>query len=283
MNSASKQIMTFIHFNVLIRDTLEFAMKKEKFDVNAFEHRKKGIRTELDNQTPLKVFLEKNGENGEKIRTKIEDLWNLVYADDNTICQVAGDGTELRVDSAQAVSLFESVIPVHEELTQIIDLHIKTAQQQQQAEQDIIDLMAIDERFYRGLVWFTLIPEIERQFIEFNKVMRESKGQPTPQSNFIQGDLQKLTNLVAFSRQHARVKDREYTDILDQVFDLLEELQGRRELRQGHKFETDFADVKRAVGQFVAKVEPQWKEKFEGQMQTFIKEVREMEAQKQQA
>jgi hypothetical protein len=62
-----------------------------------------------------------------------------------------------------------------------------------------------------------LFKDYEKSFIEFNKLMNESKGKPTPQSNFIvQNELAKISGFVRFSRQHARCKDNATLDILDE-------------------------------------------------------------------
>ena len=72
-----------------------------------------------------------------------------------------------------------------------------------QKEDKIVKLLEADERFYRAVALMTLITEIKKQFEEFNKVMRDSKGEKTPQSNFIEQDLNKLTSLIGLVRQQA--------------------------------------------------------------------------------
>lgn len=268
----SKTIATLLHYNVLIRDTLEYTLSKPLYDVNFYNYKKHGVKVELDEKTPLAMFIEKNGEAGEKLKKMILDFYDKIYGNDSTILKVAADG--LRVDKAQHLAIFESVLPIHEELRKIIDIHIDFAKKQNLLEPEIEEVVKADEKFYRGVVFMSMIPELEMLFAEYNKVRQEAKGAITPQSNFINNDLGKIMSLLEFSRQNARVIDREYCDLLDKVFDLIEEMRGRRELREGRNFQMEFTDLKSAVQIYVNKNEPLWKTKYDKLMQELIEEAK---------
>ena len=62
MNTISRVIVSLVYYNSLVRDTLEYTLKKDKFEVNFYDYKRNGIVNEIKLQTPLKVFLDQNGE-----------------------------------------------------------------------------------------------------------------------------------------------------------------------------------------------------------------------------
>lgn len=272
MNNISKSIATLIHYNVLVRDTLEYTLNKKDYSLQLFNYKKNGLKIELDQETPLKIFIEKNGEQGQKLKDKILEMYNRVYDDKSTIIHVSPEG--LRVDSAQNLTILELIIPLHEELFKIINAHLDFARKENQFEEQIANLVKLDEKFYRGILFMSLVPELERLFIDYNKARSEAKGEITPQSNFIQNDLNKIVGLFGFSRQNARITDREYTDLLDKVYDVIEEIEGRRDLREGHSFQNDFAEVKQEVSKYIAENEPIWKTEYDKVMNELVQEAK---------
>jgi hypothetical protein len=108
-----------------------------------------------------------------------------------------------------------------------------------------------------------LFKDYEKSFIEFNKLMNESKGKPTPQSNFIvQNELAKISGFVRFSRQHARCKDNATLDILDEGIKLLDMTEGRRE-RGEKSFKDLFLEQNQKTSERIGAAEGKWKEIFE--------------------
>ncbi len=278
MNNVSRTVATLIHYNVLIRDTLEYTLNKPSYDLNFYNYKKNGIKIELDEKTPLALFIEKNGEAGEKLKKSILDFYDKIYGNDSTILRVSGGA--LKVDKAQNIAVLEAVLPLHEELRKVIDAHLDFARKENSLEPEIEELVKADEKFYRGIVFMAIVPELESLFIEYNKVRQEAKGAITPQSNFLNNDLGKVMSLLEFSRQNARVIDREYTDLLDKVFDLVEEMRGRRELRAGRNFQMDFNDVKVDIQGYVSRNEPLWKEKYDKLMKELIEQAQKEQAAK---
>ena len=68
MNNYTAAIASFIRFDVVVFNTLEYAMKKDTYDVNAYKARKEIITTEINQNTPLKNCCEHSGEAGENLR-----------------------------------------------------------------------------------------------------------------------------------------------------------------------------------------------------------------------
>ncbi len=276
MNTISRVIVSLIYYNSLVRDTLEYTLNKDAYDVNFYDYKRNGIVNEIKLQTPLKVFLDQNGEKGKDLRKRLEAFGNDFYSDTSTVIKKAADG--LRVDHAQNVKIFESVIPLHEELNSIIRLHVQYANQNNQYEEKLNGLLEADERFYRAVALLTLNGEIDRQFEEFNKVMRESEGKPTPQSNFIQNDLNTLVKCLATVRQNAIAKDNLYTTALDAVFNSVEMMNGRRELPAGKTFPDVFNDANVKIRDFVQNAEEAWKTTYQPLLQELIEDNQKAKA-----
>ena len=114
MNQISEVITTLEHYKVVIRDTLEYSLPRDKYDMDAYNEKKRSILIELDQNTPLKSIITNSGENGEKLEKMIRDFYEEVYGEGSTILKAAEDG--LRVDHAQHLAIFKGVLPIHENI-----------------------------------------------------------------------------------------------------------------------------------------------------------------------
>lgn len=253
-------IVSIMYFNSAIRDTLEYTLNRENYDVKAYETRKNILNNELKVESPLKVFLSKQGENGEKTVEQINNFCGEFYSDDSTVIRNAADG--LRVDHAQNVKIFEQTIPLHENINSIVRIHLNFALQKGIRNETIEKLCVEDERFYRAVALLSLSNEIIKQFDEYNKVRREAKGERTPQSNFIENDLVTLNRLLLTVKNNANARDHIYTDACDAVMFATEMMNGRRELPEGKKFSDVFNELHEKVRLFVADSEKKWRELF---------------------
>ncbi|MFA5687429.1 MAG: hypothetical protein WCZ47_04775 [Bacilli bacterium] len=270
MENIQKAILTLLHYNTIIRDTLEYTVKKKEYNIEHYNFKKRGVLVEIEQNTPLKIFLDKAGENGEKLLAKIKDFFEEVYSDKSTILQLSGD--QLRVDHAQHLTIFEHVILIHEEIFRITKVHTDYAKNLNLFEDRFRNLIKADERFYRSLVYMTLLEDLEALFLEFNKARNEAKGKETPQSNFIQNDISKITNLLGFSRQNTTITDLEFMEIVDSVFHLLENISGKRDLPIGKTFSDVFKEARFKVNEFVRKTETIWRDLYRPIMDEFVKQ-----------
>ena len=75
MNQTSVVLTTLLHYNVMVRDTLEYCLPKETYDVNLFKEKKRSVLVEVDQNTPLKKIITDSGENGEKLEKAIRDFY----------------------------------------------------------------------------------------------------------------------------------------------------------------------------------------------------------------
>ena len=278
MNNYTAAIGSFIRFDVVVFNTLEYAMKKDSYDVNAYNARKNIITTEITQNTPLKNCCDNSGEAGENLLKKINELLDVVYSENSTIVRVTQDGNEIRVDYYQAIAIFEAVMPIHEEVRKIIASHIAAAQKEEKLDEpDILNILNKEEFFYRGLINMLMLEELDHQFAEYNKARQEAKGGITAQSNFIQQYINRLVHLFQFSRENAMARNADYYEMIDPLFALIEMTGGRRDLPQGKNFGEMFVSVKKTVREKTAKWEQEWNAVYGPFMKHFAEEISKMQ------
>ena len=91
MNQNTETVVTLVHYNVAVRDTLEYCLQKNVYDVKAFAAKKNTLLNEIDNNTPLKAILDNSGDNGKKMDEAIRKMVEEIYGENSTICKVSGD------------------------------------------------------------------------------------------------------------------------------------------------------------------------------------------------
>ena len=277
MNNYTGAIASFIRFNVVLFNTLEYVMKKDNYDLNAFNARKEIISTEISKNTPLKSCLDNSGEAGTKLLEKIKDLLDTIYGDDSTIVRKSADGKELRVDAAQHIAVFEAVLPIHEEVRSIISAHLAQANKQNMMDEPtFIDVINKEELFYHGLANILLIDELDHLFAEYNKARNEAKGAITPQSNFISNDINRVVSLMNMLRQRSPIKSNDYYELIDPEFALIEMTSGRRDLPEGKNFGDVFTSVKKIAREKTIKWENEWKPAYDAFIRHFAEEAEKM-------
>ena len=277
MNNYTGAIASFIRFNVVLFNTLEYVMKKDNYDLNAFNARKEIISTEISKNTPLKSCLDNSGEAWTKLLEKIKDLLDTIYGDDSTIVRKSADGKELRVDAAQHIAVFEAVLPIHEEVRSIISAHLAQANKQNMMDEPtFIDVINKEELFYHGLANMLLIDELDHLFAEYNKARNEAKGAITPQSNFISNDINRVVSLMNMLRQRSPIKSNDYYELIDPEFALIEMTSGRRDLPEGKNFGDVFTSVKKIAREKTIKWENEWKPAYDAFIRHFAEEAEKM-------
>lgn len=278
MNNYTAAIGSFIRFDVVVFNTLEYAMKKDNYDINAYRARKEIIKTEITQNTPLKNCCEHSGEAGTKLIEKINELLDLVYSENSTIVRITQDGNEIRVDYSQAIAIFEAVMPIHEEIRKIIASHMVAANNEKKMDEEMIpDVLNKEEYFYRGLVNMLMLEELDHQFAEYNKARQEAKGGITAQSNFIQQYINRLVGLFRLSRDNASARNAEYYEMIDPLFALIEMTGGRRDLPAGKNFGDMFISVKKVVREKTAKWEGEWNQVYGPFMKHFAEQIAKMQ------
>ena len=261
MNNFSLYTFRLYHYLLTVRDTLEYSIQRDH-TLEVYENRKKILNNNLEEGTPFGDFLKNNGENGDKIKEKIQSFIKELYSEESTILMPSGD--KVRVDIGQIVTLFDMTVGITETLRDIVYQYInfgmKNEDPNQKIDQILVQLISEDERMYRVVLSMLVMRAFETSFGEFQKVMNESKGQPTPQSNFIvQNELVKMAGYLRFSRQHTRSTDNETLDLLDETLKVIEMTEGRRQRPNNRNFKDIFDELNNKLNTFAAQAEASWK------------------------
>ena len=279
----SRVIVSIVYYNSLLRDTLEYTLTRDKYEVEFYNYKKYGIVNELKLNTPLKSFLESNGEKGAELQKKLENIGEEIYGEKSTILKPTADN--VRVDHGQDIKIFDLIVPAHEELNAVLRLHldfmVKNREQiinglvaengqfpnDRVAANDEFDrnlelvskLLDADENFYRGVAFQTLSTSIFTKFHEFNDEMRKANGEKTPQASFIEQELQALLRNFYICVQNASSKNELYTEAKDKLNNAIEMMTNKRALPAGKNFNDVFADARSSVTKFILISEEDWK------------------------
>ena len=209
---------------------------------------------------------------------KIKELLDTIYGENSTIVRLNAEGTELRVDNAQHIAVYEAVMPIHEELRNIIAAHVQQANKENKFDEPSFpEVLEKEEYFYRGLVNMLLIDDLDHLFAEYNKARQEAKGAITPQSNFIQNDIGSIVGYMNMSRQRCALRSADYYELIDPEFALIEMTSGRRDLPEGKNFGDVFTSVKKLAREKTMKWEQAWKPVYEKFINHFAEEARKLQ------
>ena len=277
MNNFSLYTFRLYHYLLTVRDTLEYTIKRDH-KVEIYEQRKKILVDNLEEGTPFGDFLKNNGETGEKIKEKIQQFIDDLYGENSTILMPSGEN--VRVDVAQVVTLYDMTVGITETLRDVVYQYIAYGTNNKEIEPMIVSLMNDDERMYRVVLSMLVMRSFEESFAEFQKVMNESQGKATPQSNFIvQNELVKLAGFLRFSRQHVRCTDNETLDLLDETLKVIEMTEGRRQRPDNKNFKVIFDELNDKLNKTAAKFESTWKQTYQRVVQEVTKNQQPAEAQ----
>ena len=261
MNNFSLYTFRLYHYLLTVRDTLEYTIKRDH-KVEIYEQRKKILTENLEEGSPFGDFLKNNGETGEKIKEKVQQFIDDLYSENGTILIPSGEN--VRVDYAQIVTLFDMTVGITETLRDVVYQYISYGTTNKEIEPMLVSLMNDDERMYRVILSMLVMRAFEQSFAEFQKVMSESQGKATPQSNFIvQNELVKMAGFLRFSRQHVRCTDNETLDLLYETLKVIEMTEGRRQRPDNKGFNVIFEELNDKLNKTAAKYESVWKQTYQ--------------------
>ena len=273
MKNINQYNFDIIHVATHLRDTLEYVLPRDH-DAKVFEQRKAVLTKGLEVETPLGKFLDANQDKFTEFTKRYKELLDEVYGDDSTILTKTADG-KIRVDHSQHLKIYDYVVNLMEPLRDIIYFHVNLARKQNENEPIIEDLMPVDDRHYRLFIFLLMMQDFQKSFFEFQKVMGEAGGKPTPQSNFIvQNELAKYAELLRFVRQHNHCIDNETLDALDKCLQVVEMSEGRRERRDNKTFPDLFKEALDNVNALVQKSGPDWQNLFNKALQEMLADIR---------
>ena len=278
MKNINQYNFDIIHVATHLRDTLDYVLPREH-DVKVFEQRKAVLTKGLEVETPLGKFLEANKDKFVDFLAKYKEMLEELYGDNSTVIVKTADG-KLRIDHSQHLKIYDYVINLMEPLRDIIYFHVNLARNQHEQEDSIEKLMPVDDRHYRLFVFLLVMQDFQKSFFEFQKIMGESQGKPTPQSNFIvQNELSKYAELLRKVRQHNHCIDNETLDALDKCLQVVEMSEGRRERRDNKMFPELFKEALDGVNSLIQKSGPAWQELFNKALQEMLADIRKAQGQ----
>jgi hypothetical protein len=273
MKNINQYNFDIIHVATHLRDTLEYVLPREH-DVKVYNQRKEVLTKGLSKETPLGKFLEANKDKFTELLKNYDELLDEVYGDNSTILVKTNDG-KIRVDHSQHLRIYELVTSMMEPIRDVIYFHVNLARKQNENEPIIEDLMPYDDRQYRLFAYLLMMQDFEKSFFEFQKVMGEAGGKPTPQSNFIvQNELAKYARMLRNIREHTRFTDNETLDVLDKCLQVVEMSEGRRDRRDNKNFPDLFKEALDGVNAKFTLNGPKWQEKFNKALQEMLADIR---------
>ena len=273
MNNTSQCIFDICHVLKNLRDTMEFVLPKEH-EVKAFEQRKTILTSITDSKSFLGKFIEDNKEKLAEFSKKYQEFLDDIYGEGSSVLTKTADD-KIRVDHTQHQKIYDYVIYLSETLRDILYSHVNFAKSKGQVEDITAKLVTLDEKFDRLLKSYLVMQEYQKSFSEFQKVMGESKGQATPQSNYIvQNELTKMASMVRFVRLHAHCTDNETLDILDDNIELIEMTEGRRDRRDNKPFSDFFKASMEAFGNAINKIAPVYQEQYETALKDMLETIK---------
>ncbi len=281
MNQVSEVVTTLEHYNVAVRDTLEYCIRKDSYDPKLFQEKKRSILIEVDQHTPLKDIIDHSGENGEKLEKAIRDFYAEVYGDDSTILKLADDG--LRVDHNQHMAIYRNVLPIHENVNNMILGVLQNAHQNNLDVAEVEKLHDADEAMYRGVAYMALVNDLCRLFNEYNQARNEAKGEETPASKFIGNDISTVIQNINFVRGNAKVTNAVYKNMEDKIVNLMEHMTGRRDLPIGKKFPDVMRETIETINLYVRDTEATFRSLYVPCINALIEQVKADDAKREEA
>ena len=273
MKNINQYNFDIIHVATHLRDTLEYVLPREH-DERIYEQRKQVLKKGLEVETPLGKFLEANKDKFEETIKKYNELLDEVYGDDSTILVKTNDG-KIRVDHSQHLKIYQYVTEIMEPLRDVIYFHVGLARRQKENEPVIEDLMKVDDAYYRVFVFLLMMQDFQKSFFEFQKVMGESNGQPTPQSNYIvQNELQVMAAMLRNVRSHNHCTDNLTLDTLDNCLKVVEMSEGKRDRIDNKSFQDLFKEAIEKTDALLRELAPKWQDLFNKALQEMLSDIR---------
>ena len=273
MKNINQYNFDIIHVATHLRDTLEYVLPREH-DAKIFDQRRDVLTKGLSPETPLGKFLEANKDKFEGMMELYNELLEDVYGENSTILTKTNDG-KIRVDHSQHLRIYELVVGIMEPLKDIIFFHVNLARRQNEQEAIIEDLMPLDDRYYRLFAYLLMMQDFQKSFFEFQKVMGENQGKPSPQSNFIvQNELSHYAKLLRDIRNHNHFTDNDSLDALDKCLQVVEMSEGRRDRRDNKNFPDLFKEALDQVNALVVLNGPKWQEAFNKALKEMLEDIR---------
>lgn len=276
MNNITRYVMDIYQIGCILRDTLEYLVpKKDGYSVDLYRQRQAILKNHLAPNHAFDRFLNDNKEAGEKIRNNFNDFFDLVYGDESRAVFIESE--KVVVDNGYFTQILDYVVGLHETITDICKGFIKHAEEIKQLEPDLTVLMDRDDHFYRCLASLIITDQVHRLFVEYNKSIREAKGQKSPQSNFINNELNKNLGFYRFVIQHSTYQDDIYQLAVSKTEHVIEVMGGKEKLEGGGEaLRKEILNVHSLWSKNVALNEVEWRQIYQKMVNDVVAFDKEM-------
>lgn len=262
MNQTTRFVMGIYQVSLMIRDALEYIQNKETFDLNVYKQRKQFIEHGLIESAPLSRFLSQNGDVGKNIRNNLNDFVDAVYGDDSTIVSI--DGDKVVSDKGQKLKMLDFIVGLHETLQDVMKGFINQSKNDNTYEEELDTFLKYDEKFFRSLLCINLVDQIHALFLDFNKAMQQSKGEPGPATNFILNDLKRVVGFLKFENEHADKEDEGFKKAYDASFLMLQYMEGSKKAEdEGTTIKDQIVEARKLWQVEIGKNEPEWRTRYQ--------------------
>ncbi len=276
MNQTSYYVFGIYQLNLLLRDSLEYMVPNRQFNLEMYEKRKEGLLALTQENSPLGRFLLQNKEKAETIKTSFNNFIEQVYSENATIVRKIDNSIE--VDRALHLQFYEMTTGLFQTIQDILFGYINHAKKENQYEAAIEKAIYSNEIYFRSLSYFAISLDIVEKFNEYQTAFRESKGQPSPASNFINEEIGKLIGILGFHKKHSKVVDVPYNEMVDKVNVLIETIAGKRKLAEGVKFPDLFAQTREVTLNQLQKSEVDFKTDFAPVLKDYVELTKKITA-----
>ena len=262
MNQTTRFVMGIYQVSLMIRDALEYIQNKETFDLNVYKQRKQFIEHGLIESARLSRFLSQNGEVGKNIRNNLNDFVDAVYGDESTIVSI--DGEKVVSDKGQKLKMLDFIVGLHETLQDVMKGFINQSKNDNTYEEELDTFLKYDEKFFRSLLCINLVDQIHALFLDFNKAMQQSKGEPGPATNFILNDLKRVVGFLKFENEHADKEDEGFKKAYDASFLMLQYMEGSKKAEdEGTTIKDQIVEARKLWQVEIGKNEPEWRTRYQ--------------------
>ena len=262
MNQTTRFVMGIYQVSLMIRDALEYIQNKETFDLNVYKQRKQFIEHGLIESAPLSRFLSQNGDVGKNIRNNLNDFVDAVYGDDSTIVSI--DGEKVVSDKGQKLKMLDFIVGLHETLQDVMKGFINQSKNDNTYEEELDTFLKKKKKFFRSLLCINLVDQIHALFLDFNKAMQQSKGEPGPATNFILNDLKRVVGFLKFENEHADKEDEGFKKAYDASFLMLQYMEGSKKAEdEGTTIKDQIVEARKLWQVEIGKNEPEWRTRYQ--------------------
>ena len=273
LNDTSLRILDLCNVLKTLRETMEYALPRDH-EIAVYNQRKQILSSLKDEKSFIGKFIKDNEDKLKEFIEKYNEFLDEIYSENSNVLIIGEADKFVRVDHTQHIKIYDYVVYLSETIRDIMYSHVAYARNNKQDEQLTMEVVGLDEHFDRVLKVFLILQEYQKSFAEFQKVMGETKGVPSPQSNFIvQNELSKLAGMLRFVRAHIHATDNRTLDDIDEVIELIEMTEGRRDRRDNKPFNDFFKSCFDKIGPFVNELAPQYQAKFQEAMKEMVETI----------